>query len=299
MPDIIAVSDRLATQGKTSLAHRVVGWIGAIYNFAIEKGLVENLANPIPRTIHKSLVEHKTKHFARIPITQLPRLLADIDTCNSEPLTKYGFYVLCYTFVRTKNLREMRWSEIDFDNALWCIPADKMKNGLPHIVPLAPQVIKILREIQAMKLHDEYVFFSNRSRKADILSDNAFTVALKRMGYQGKMTGHGFRGLASTALYEMQYNPQAIELQLAHVQGNETVRAYNSANLLPARTKMMSEWADIVDEIKQGNFDTYRHKRATDQNEQALISFLKRIGLKDHEIADEISVNRLEREQMG
>lgn len=299
LPDIIAVSDRLATQGKTSLAHRVVGWIGAIYNFAIEKGLVENLANPIPRTIHKSLVEHKTKHFARIPITQLPRLLDDIDNCNSEPLTKYGFYVLCYTFVRTKNLREMRWSEIDFDNALWCIPADKMKNGLPHIVPLAPQVIKILREIQAMKLHDEYVFFSNRSRKADILSDNTFTVALKRMGYQGKMTGHGFRGLASTALYEMQYNPQAIELQLAHAQGNETVRAYNSANLLPARTKMMSEWADIVDEIKQGKFDTYRHKRAIDQSEQAFISFLKRIGLKDHEIADEIGVNRLEREQMG
>lgn len=124
-----------------------------------------------------------------------------------------------------------------------------MKNGLPHIVPPAPQVIEILQTIKAWGLHDTYVFFSNRG-KGDILSNNAFTVALKRMNYKGKMTGHGFRGLASTSLYEMQYNPQAIELQLSHVQGNKTVRAYNDANLLPARIKMMNEWANIVDEIR-------------------------------------------------
>lgn len=114
------------------------------------------------------------------------------------------------------------------------------------------------------------------------------------MGYQGRMTGHGFRGLASTSLYEMQYNPQAIELQLSHVQGNKTVRAYNEANLLLARTKMMNEWANIVDEIKQGNFDSYRHKRATDQNEQALITFFKRIRLKEQEIHGELATHKAE-----
>lgn len=89
----------------------------------------------------------------------------------------------------------MTWAEIDFDTCLWHIPAERMKNGLPHIVPPAPQVIEILQTIKAWGLHDTYVFFSNRG-KGDILSNNAFTVALKRMGYKGKMTGHGFRGLA-------------------------------------------------------------------------------------------------------
>ncbi|MFL1732503.1 tyrosine-type recombinase/integrase [Moraxella oculi] len=294
LPDIMAVHDRLAVAGKTSTAHRVIGWITAIYDYAIEKGLAENLYNPIPRGIGKSLCEHKTKHYPRIKITELPQLLADIDDSNSEPLTKYGFYVMCYTFVRTKELRGMRWAEIDFENNLWHIPADRMKNGLPHIVPLAPQVVKILKDIQAMKLHDEFVFCSNRSRKAETLSENAFTKALKTMGYQGRMTGHGFRGLASTSLYEMQYPPQAIELQLSHVQGNKTVRAYNEANLLPARTRMMNEWANIVDEIKHGNFDSYKNKRMTDQSEQAFISFLKALRYKDHEIIDEVAIHRME-----
>lgn len=294
LADIIAIHDRLAVIGKTSTAHRIVTWINAIYDYAIEKGLAENLANPIPKSIHKNLVEHKATHYPRIPISQLPRLLADIDNCNSEPLTKYGFYVLCYTFVRTSELRGMRWQEIDFETCLWHIPKERMKNGLPHVVPLAPQVIRILKEIQKMQLHNEYVFFSNRSRRADILSNNAFTVALKRMGYQGRMTGHGFRGLASTALYEMQYSPQAIELQLSHVQGNKTVRAYNEANLLPARQKMMNQWADIVDEIKQGNFSTYKNKRLTDHNEQAFISFLKAMRYKEHEITDELAIHKVE-----
>lgn len=294
LPDIMAVHDRLAVAGKTSTAHRVIGWITVIYDYAIEKGLAENLYNPIPRSIGKSLCEHKTKHYPRIKITELPQLLADIDSSNCEPLTKYGFYVMCYTFVRTKELRGMRWAELDFENNLWHIPADRMKKELPHIVPLAPQVVKILKDIQAMKLHDDFVFFSNRSRKADTLSENAFTKALKTMGYQGRMTGHGFRGLASTSLYEMQYPPQAIELQLSHVQGNKTVRAYNEANLLPARTKMMNDWANIVDEIKHGNFDSYKNKRITDHSEQAFISFLKALRYKEHEIVDELAVHRVE-----
>lgn len=92
----------------------------------------------------------------------------------------------------------------------------------------------------------------------------------------------------------MQYTPQAIELQLSHVQGNKTVRAYNEANLLPARARIMNEWADIVDEIKGHNFNTCKNKRMTGQSEQAFISFLKAIKYKDHEIIDELAVHRVE-----
>ncbi|UNU74061.1 tyrosine-type recombinase/integrase [Moraxella nasovis] len=294
LPDIMAVHDRLALQGKTSTAHKVIADIGRIYDHAIIKGLAPNLANPIPRGIHKSLVEHKSKHYPRIKITELPKLLTDIDTSNSEPLTKFGFYVLCYTFVRTKELLGMTWQELDFDNCLWNIPANRMKNGLPHVVPLAPPVIEILQTIKSWHLHDEFVFFSNRG-KDNVLSSNAFTVALKRMGYKDKMTGHGFRGLASTSLYEMQYNPQAIELQLSHVQGSKTVRAYNSANLLPARIKMVNDWANVVNEVKQGDFSTYKAKSTADGNEMAFISFLQSLRYKEQEIQDELDIHRMER----
>lgn len=158
----MAVHDRLALAGKTSTAHRVIGWTTAIYDCAIKKGLTENLYNPISRGIGNSLVKHKTKHYPRIKITKLPKLLADIDSSQCEPITKYGFYVMCYIFVRTKELRGMRWAELDFENHLWHIPADRMKNGLAHIVPLAPQVLRILKDIQAMKSHDDFVFCSNR-----------------------------------------------------------------------------------------------------------------------------------------
>lgn len=165
LSDIMAVHDRLAVAGKTCTARKVIGWINAIYDYTIEKGLADGLANPIPRSISNSLVEHKTKHYPRIKITELPKLLADIDSSNSEPLTKYGFYVLCYTFVRTQELRGMTWQEIDFDTCLWHIPAERMKNKLLHVVPLAPQVIDILQRIKAMKLHDEFVFLATEAER--------------------------------------------------------------------------------------------------------------------------------------
>ncbi|UNU72914.1 tyrosine-type recombinase/integrase [Moraxella nasovis] len=277
LSDVLAVHDRLALNGKTNMAHKAVSWISAIFEHTIIKGLAPNLLNPIPRGIHKSLVEHKQTNYPRIKITELPKLLADIDNANLEPLTKYAFYVMAYTFVRTNELFGMRWVEIDFNTCLWTIPPERMKCRNTHVVPLAPQVIEILQTIKEWRLHDEFVFFSNRSKQRETLSPNALTTALKRMGYKDKMTGHGFRGLASTSLYEMQYNPKAIELQLAHVSKDKTERAYNHADMIPKRMQMMKEWADIVDEIKDGDFSTYRKRLTADGSSDDLALFLGRI----------------------
>ena len=169
-----------------------------------------------------------------------------------------------------------------------------LKMKLPHIVPLAPQAIAILKEIKKLGWSQEYVFYSHRSKKTNTLSNNTLTKALHRMGYKDKMTGHGFRGLASTSLYQMQYNPKAIELQLAHVVGNKVERAYNEADMLPMRIQMMNDWANIIHEIKQGSFDTYNKRTTTDQNNISLEIFLKSLGMNKDEVASELAINLAE-----
>lgn len=294
LADIMAVHDRQAGINNTCTAHRVIGWIGAIYDHAIIKGYAPNLLNPIPRGIHKELVVHTSTKHARIKINELPKLLADIDNSDVEPLTKWAFYLMLYTFVRTDELLGMQWQEVDFNTCLWHIPAQRMKMKLPHVVPLAPQAIEILQRIKAMGFCDDYVFFSNRSRTSKRLSNGVFSTALKRMGYRGRMTGHGFRGLASTSLYDMQYSPKAIELQLSHVVGSKVERAYNESEMLPKRTQMMNEWANIIDQIRQGDFSTYKNRLTAENNSQQLAIFLKSLEFDKAQIKDEINTHTLE-----
>src|SRR4051812_44016956 len=144
--------------------------------------------------------------------------------------------LLALTFVRTSELIEAKWSEFDFDAAEWRIPAERMKMKRMHIVPLAPQAIQALRTLQVISSGSELLFPGDRDRKKP-MSNNTILKALERMGYKGKMTGHGFRGLASTALYERQFPSDHIELQLAHVRGK--VRgAYDHSRQLPQRRKI-------------------------------------------------------------
>lgn len=292
--DIMQISDRLKADGKLDTAKRCVRRIGAIYDFNIVKGNTPpNTINPVPRGIGAFVGKHTKEKRPRIKITELPKLLADIDADNMEIMTHHAFYVMCYTFVRTTELFKMRWAEIDFINNLWHIPAERMKMKRPHIVPLAPQVISILQTIKSYGFSREYVFYSHQS-KTGILSENALTQALHRMGYKGKMTGHGFRGLASTALNQMQYPHKAIELQLAHADGNEVEKAYNEADQLPIRIKMMNDWANIVDEIKNGNFETYNRRTTTDLGIAEIEKLFQTMGKTNSEITDAITAHRLQ-----
>ena len=138
----------------------------------------------------------------------------------------------------------MEWSEIDWNDKIWRIPADKMKMDRPHIVPLAPQVIDILQQIKELNFSEQYVFYNPSTRKP--YSQNAFINALYQMGYKYRMTGHGFRGLASTTLHEQGFMHEAIELQLAHEQENKISKAYNGAQHLDYRRDMMNQWANFI-----------------------------------------------------
>ena len=252
--EILDIAHRIENRGAGDMARRAIGQIGQVFTYAMRLGIVTY--NPTYK-LSQALTPRQQKNFARITINQLPQLLSDIDSYKGDPLTKLGFYLLAYTFVRTNELRFMQWNEVDWQGKLWRIPAERMKMNRPHIVPLAPQVLDILKQVKDLGLSDTYVFF-NSSRQQPY-SENVFTNALKKMGYRDVMTGHGFRGLASTTLHERQYMHKAIELQLAHDSESKTSKAYNGAKHLPYRVKMMNEWAKFIDDVKAGKMDNVIH----------------------------------------
>jgi integrase len=155
---------------------------------------------------------------------------------------------LLLTFVRTGELRAAEWKEISFDNAEWRIPAERMKMRDPHIVPLSRQAVAVLKELKAFTGQWQYVF-ANQHKPKGYMSENTMLYALYRMGYHSKATGHGFRSTASTILNEHGFAPDVIERQLAHCERNEVRAAYNHAQYLPERRRMMQWWADYLDQV--------------------------------------------------
>ena len=241
-PDILTIGKSIEARGANEMARRIMAEVGQIFKHAIRIGIATS--NPAA-DLSAAIKPHKTKNHSRITSKELPKLLQDIDDYTGHITVKLGLWFLCYTFVRTNELRFMEWSEIDWNDKTWRIPADKMKMDRPHIVPLAPQVIDILQQIKELNFSDRYVFYNPSTRKP--YSQNAFINALYQMGYKYKMTGHGFRGLASTTLHEQGFMHEAIELQLAHEQESKISRAYNGAQHLEYRRDMMSQWADYID----------------------------------------------------
>ena len=155
-------------------------------------------------------------------------------------------------FVRPGELRQAEWLEIDLDNAEWKIPAEKMKMRQVHIVPLSRQTIDVLEEIKPLTGNGRYVFPSIRTNKRP-MSENTVLAGLRRLGYsKEEMTGHGFRSMASTLLNEHGWHRDAIERQLAHAERDTVRAAYNYAEHLPERRRMMQEWADYLDGLKNG-----------------------------------------------
>ena len=241
-PNILMIGKSIEARGANEMARRIMAEVGQIFKHAIRIGVATS--NPAA-DLSAAIKPHKTKNHSRITSKELPKLLQDINDYTGHITVKLGLRFLCYTFVRTNELRFMEWAEIDWNDNTWRIPADKMKMDRPHIVPLAPQVMDILQQIKELNFSEQYVFYNPSTRKP--YSQNAFINALYQMGYKYKMTGHGFRGLASTTLHEQGFMHEAIELQLAHEQENKISKAYNGAQHLDYRRDMMNQWAVYID----------------------------------------------------
>ncbi len=248
-PDLLALLRAIETRGTVDMAHRVQQHCGGIFRFAIATGRAKT--DPVP-SLRGALSTVKKEHFAALTDpTEYAELLRAIDNYRGEATTKAAMQLLALTFQRTKEVRFAEWSQFDFDQALWRIPAEIMKMREAHIVPLSRQAIEVLKGIQALTGKGRLVFPSTTSRERPI-SENTVVYALARMGYKGRMTGHGFRSVASTLLNEQGFRSDLIERQLAHAEKNAVRAAYNRAEYLTERVKMMQDWADYLDKIKAG-----------------------------------------------
>jgi integrase len=247
---LLSVLRVVEKSGALDLAQRIMQSCGQIFMYAIATGRAER--NPVP-DLRGALKVPVVKHHAYLKAADLPEYLKKLESYDGAVITKLALRLLLLTFVRTGELRAAEWTEIDFDKAEWRIPAERMKMKEVHIVPLSDQAVAVLRELQKHTGNRRYIL-PNEHNQLTFMSENTMLFALYRMGYRSKLTGHGFRSTASTILNENGYQPDVIERQLAHCERNKVRAAYNHAQYLPERRKMMQWWADYLDESaeKQG-----------------------------------------------
>ncbi|MDA3305477.1 MULTISPECIES: integrase arm-type DNA-binding domain-containing protein [Stenotrophomonas] len=248
-PDFLRVARRIEERGAIESAHRIMQNCGQVMRYAVATGRADR--NPVA-DLRGALAPPMERHHAAITDPrELGGLLRAIDGYAGDASTRAALRLAPLIFVRPGELSHAEWSEIDLDAGEWNIPAHKMKMREPHLVPLSSQAVAILRDLQPLTGHRQYVFPGGRSPKRP-LSDNALTAALRRMGFDKEtMTAHGFRATARTLLDEvLGWRPDLIEHQLAHAVRDPNGRAYNRTSHLPERRKMMQAWADYLDALR-------------------------------------------------
>ncbi|NAN54837.1 DUF4102 domain-containing protein [Pseudomonas protegens] len=227
---------------------RVRGMCREIYDLARVTGRATH--NPL-EGLHKFLQTKAAENYAHVSLEELPPLLRAIRAYPSASDIRIGLHLLSMLACRPSELREARWSEFDLDKALWSIPAERMKRRREHLVPLPTQAVELLRNLQV--LTGAYpMLFPGRSDTTKARSNTVFLMALRRLGYEGRQTGHGFRHIASTILNEHGFDENHIEAQLSHVKEG-IAGVYNKAVYLPQRTTMMQWYADHLDKLVNGN----------------------------------------------
>ena len=248
-PELLAVIRKVESRDALDVASRVLQRCSSVFRYAIQTGRAS--ANPATE-LKGVLRTRKVQHVASVPRAELPEMINAIDRYDGNPITKYALKLLLLTFVRPGELRGGRWEEIDFENAQWRIPAERMKMGTEHIVPLSRQALVVLEAMRSITGTADLIFHGERTRLKSI-SENTMTFALYRLGYKGRATPHGFRATASSILNEQGFNPDAIERQLSHTERNNVRSAYtHHARYLGERQKMMQWWADYLDSVSIG-----------------------------------------------
>lgn len=231
------------------LSRRMKAACSHVFKYAIATGRADN--DPT-YGLEAAMKKFKRGHYASVSVDEFPEFLTCLTDYQQHihRQTYLALRLLLLTFVRTCELVEARWEEINFEKAMWVIPAERMKMNLPHIVPLSQQSLAIFRELKEMNANRAFIFPGYYNPRKHMCK-NTMLVAIKRMGYNGKMTGHGFRSLALGILKEkLGYAHEIADRQLAHVPKSSVDRAYDRALFLPQRIKMMQEYADYIDKVR-------------------------------------------------
>jgi integrase len=262
-PQLLDVLRRIEARGTVETAHRVKESLGAIFRYAVA---THRATHDPSAALKGALATVKNKSFASVTDpTKVGELLRAIRGYSGADVTRLAMQLLPLVFVRPGELRAARWDEFAFDLAdpapgekpkhpdpQWRIPAARMKMREQHLVPLSTQAVAILRELHRHTGPDGYLFPSVRG-KSNYMSENTINAALRNLGYTSdEMTGHGFRHMASTLLHEKGYKSELIERQLSHGDRNPMRAAYNFAEYLPERRRMMQDWANYLDGLAKG-----------------------------------------------
>lgn len=248
-PELLNMIRIIENRGSYDLAHRVLQVCGQVFRYGVVTG---RCSRDPAADLKGALTPHKKKNQAAVKPEELPELLSAIATYETtgNRQTQLALQLLTLTFVRTNELIGAPWTEFDLDHALWIVPAERMKMRNEHVVPLTSRALEIIHELKAIAGNSRYLLPGRNPNKP--ISNNTLLFALYRLGYKGKMTGHGFRAVASTILNESGFNPDAIERQLAHCERNEIRGAYNRAQYMPERIRMMQWWDDYIQGLENG-----------------------------------------------
>ena len=240
----------MEAQGKSETAHRIQQRLRSVFQFAIMQEWTER--NPAA-DLQKLLNPVKKQKMKALPLNEFPIYLQRLDEKNNELhlVTRVALKLVVMLFLRTNELIGARWEEIDFENATWRIPAERMKLRVEHLVPLPKQALSLLHELKIITGNSEFVFPGDRNPKQSMSNNTLLYGGIYRMGYRSRATIHGFRSLASSILNESgKWNPDAIERQLAHSETDQVRAAYNRPKYLDERRMMMQWYADHLDKLK-------------------------------------------------
>ncbi|MCX7153112.1 MAG: tyrosine-type recombinase/integrase, partial [Proteobacteria bacterium] len=254
-PTFVRMAKGIEKRGAADIARRVLQTCGQVMRYAVAHGIADR--NPVadvkPGDV---LIARRRVNYARIDVEHLPELMRKLMAYQGSVYTRQALQLMALTFVRTNELIGALWQEFDLDACEWRVPAERTKSRREHLVPLSRQSLEVLTYLQGVHGGPEQckgakLLFPGERDHAKPMSNNTILMALDRMGYKGRMTGHGFRGLASTALNEAGYRPDVIEAQLAHVEESRVRAAYNHARYVEERRDLMQHWADYLDAMRQ------------------------------------------------
>ena len=248
-PKVIELLRPIEAKGSLETVKRLSQRLNEIMTYAVNSGLVP--ANPLSgiRAVFK---KPKKQNMAALNPEELPELMVAIANAAIKRTTRALIEWQLHTMTRPAEAATTRWIDIDLDKKIWTIPAERMKKRRPHIVPLTDQMLAILEAVKPFSGHREYVFPADRNPRTHCNSQTA-NMALKRMGFAGRLVSHGMRSIASTILNEQGFDPELIEVALAHVDKNEVRSAYNRADYIERRRPMMEWWSRHIEQAATGS----------------------------------------------
>ena len=247
-PQVIKILKPIEAKGTLETVKRLCLYLRKIMIHAVNSGYIN--ANPLAG-ISEVFKKPQKQNMPSLKPEELPELMQTLAIASIKRVTRFLIEWQLHTLTRPGEAAGTRWDEIDFGNKLWTIPPERMKKRREHVIPLSKQALELLEAIKPISGHREFVFPSDRNPRNHINNETA-NMALKRMGFEGRLVSHGLRSLGSTTLNEHEFNPDVIEAALAHVDKNQVRSAYNRAEYIEKRRELMNWWSDHIGRASQG-----------------------------------------------